>query len=225
MAIVLCRTIIIFTVLLLFMRILGKRQMGEMEISELVVSVLIADMACLPLQDIGIPLINGLVSVVTLFCLELILSGATLRSVRLRRVVWGRPCFLIEKGKINQAEMRKNRFSPEELTEELRRQSILDLNSVDYAILETDGTLNVIPVPAQRPVTAAQMNVPAADSGYPYTVICQGKVMENNLRLCGRDARWLQQELRRRKLRSAGEVYFMTVDDAGRVYCAAKEEK
>lgn len=82
------RTIIIFTVLLLCMRILGKRQLGELELSELVVSVLVADLASLPLQDIGIPLMNGLVSILTLFCLELILSGVTLRSQKLRAALF-----------------------------------------------------------------------------------------------------------------------------------------
>ena len=93
------RTIIIFTVLLLCMRILGKRQLGELELSELVVSVLVADLASLPLQDIGIPLMNGLVSILTLFCLELILSGVTLRSQKLRAALFGKPCFLIEKAR------------------------------------------------------------------------------------------------------------------------------
>ena len=123
------RTIIIFTVLLLCMRILGKRQLGELELSELVVSVLVADLASLPLQDIGIPLMNGL------FCLELILSGVTLRSQKLRAALFGKPCFLIEKGTINQKEMHRCRFSVDELTEELRRQSVTDLSTVEYAIL------------------------------------------------------------------------------------------
>ena len=148
------RTVIIFTVLLLCMRILGKRQLGELELSELVVSVLVADLASLPLQDIGIPLMTGLVSILTLFCLELILSGVTLRSQKLRAALFGKPCFLIEKGAINQREMHRCRFSVDELTEELRRQSVTDLSTVEYAILETDGTLNVILTPAERPVTA-----------------------------------------------------------------------
>ena len=156
MAIVLLRTIIIFSLLLLCMRILGKRQLGELELSELVVSVLVADLASLPLQDIGIPLMNGLVSILTLFCLELILSGVALRSQKLRAALFGKPCFLIEKGTINQKEMHRCRFSVDELTEELRRQSVTDLSTVEYAILETDGTLNVILTAAERRNRAAR---------------------------------------------------------------------
>ena len=223
MAIVFFRTVIVFTTLILFMRILGKRQLGELEISELVVSVLVADMASIPLQDIGIPLMNGLVSILTLFCLELILSGLTLRFGALRKLLWGKPCFLIEKGTINQREMHRNRFSLDELTEELRRQSVTDLSTVHYAILETDGTLNVILAPAQRPVTAGQMNIAPQDTGYPYAVIADGRILRQNLRKCGRDETWLRRELRRQGLHSPEEVYFMTVNSAGQVYCAVKE--
>ncbi len=206
------------------MRILGKRQLGELEVSELVVSVLIADMACLPLQDIGIPLINGLVSILTLLCLELILSGITLHSARLRAAVWGKPCFLIEKGRINQREMRRNRFSPDELTEELRRQSVLDLNTVEYAVLETDGTLNIVLVPAERPVTAAQLHVPTEDSGYPLAVVCEGRVLSDNLRKSGKNLAWLRAELKRQGLHGPEDAYYLSVDAAGRVYCAHREE-
>ena len=139
MAIVLLRTIIIYTTLLLCMRIMGKRQLGELELSEQGVSVLAADLASLPLQDVGIPLINGLLAILTLFCLELILSGLVLRFHRLRGLLFGRPCFLVEKGVINQKEMHRNRFTVDELTEELRRQSVTDVATVDYAVLETDG--------------------------------------------------------------------------------------
>lgn len=169
------RTIIIFTVLLLCMRILGKRQLGELELSELVVSVLVADLASLPLQDIGIPLMNGLVSILTLFCLELILSGVTLRSQKLRAALFGKPCFLIEKGTINQKEMHRCRFSVDELTEELRRQSVTDLSTVEYAVLETDGTLNVILTPAERPLPPGSSAAPIRRRATPISSSATGR--------------------------------------------------
>ena len=224
MAIVLLRTIIIFASLMIFMRLLGKRQLGELELSELVVSVLIADLGSLPLQDIGIPLMNGLLSIVTIFCLELILSGLSLRFTKLRGVIWGKPCFLIEKGVINQREMKRSRFTVDELTEELRRQSVTDLNTVQYAVLETDGTLNVLLVPAERPVTAAQARVAAEDTGYPYIVVSDGHILADNLRKCGRDENWLRQECRRQGAAGPAEIFLMTLNGAGQVYCARREE-
>ncbi|MBE6968781.1 MAG: DUF421 domain-containing protein [Ruminococcaceae bacterium] len=223
MFIVLIRTLIIFTLLLFFLRILGKRQLGELEISELIVSVLVADMACLPLQDIGIPLINALVPIAAILSLELLLSEVSLRSVKLRGLLWGKPCFLIEKGKIQEKALRENRFSLDELCEELRRQSITDIAAVDYAVLETDGTLNVILVPDMRPVTAGQLGLTTEDSGYAHIIINDGRLIRENLRLCGRDERWLQKELHRRNIKSHEDVFFMSVNDAGEVYFAGKE--
>ena len=122
MAIVLVRTLVIYFALLITMRLLGKRQLGEMELSEFVLAALIADLAAHPLQDIGIPLINGLVPILTLFCCEVLISGATLKSVRLRSLFFGRPSVLILRGKVIQRELNKNRFSLDELMQELRRK-------------------------------------------------------------------------------------------------------
>ena len=144
MAIVLVRTLVIYFALLITMRLLGKRQLGEMELSEFVLAALIADLAAHPLQDIGIPLINGLVPILTLFCCEVLISGATLKSVRLRSLFFGRPSVLILRGKVIQRELRKNRFSLDELMQELRNQGVLDISKIEYGILETDGRLNVL---------------------------------------------------------------------------------
>lgn len=225
MAIVIIRTTIIFTSLLLCMRIMGKRQLGELELSELVVSVLAADLASLPLQDVGIPLINGLTAILTLFCLELILSGLTLRFGRLRSALFGKPCFLMENGKINQREMVKNRFSADELLEELRCRGVTDLTEVEYAVLETDGTLNVILTPSARPVTAGQLHLPESDSGYPYVLISDGRIMSDNLRKLGKEDKWLRHECRSRGVNDPGEVFLMTATPSGTIYFAPGEEK
>ena len=225
MAIVMIRTVIVFVSLAAFMRLLGKRQLGELELSELVVSVLVADLASLPLQDIGIPLLNGLVSIFTLFCLELILSGITLRWGRLRTLLFGRPCLLIEKGVIVQREMIKNRFTLDELTEELRRQGVTDIQSVEYAVLETDGTLNVLLFPAFRPLTAGDMGLDAGSRGYPHILISDGRVISGNLEKCGKTLDWLKKECRARGAASPSEVFILSLDEAGGIYYAGKEKR
>ena len=224
MAIVMIRTMIVFVSLAAFMRLLGKRQLGELELSELVVSVLVADLASLPLQDIGIPLLNGLVSIFTLFCLELILSGITLRWGRLRTLLFGRPCLLIEKGVIVQREMVRNRFTLDELTEELRRQGVTDIQSVEYAVLETDGTLNVLLFPAFRPLTAGDMGLDAGSRGYPHILISDGRVISGNLEKCGKTLDWLKKECRARGAASPSEVFILSLDEAGGIYYAGKEK-
>ena len=223
MAIVFVRTLIIYFALVLIMRLLGKRQLGEMELSEFVVAALIADLASHPLQDIGIPMINGLVPIVTLFCCEVLISGMTMKNIRLRALFFGKPSMLVEKGKILQNEMRKNRFTTDELMEELRNQGYLDIRAVEYAVLETDGRLSVIPYPSEAPVTPAQLKIEAEDKGYPVVVISDGHVIRSNLRLVGRDMNWLKKRLAALGVKDAEQVFLMTVNSAGQVYYAPKE--
>ena len=225
MGIVFYRTIIIYVALVFAMRLMGKRQLGEIELSELVITVLISDIAAHPLQDIGIPLMNGVLPIVILFCCELIISGVIVKSNRAKEIICGKPCFVIVNGVIDQKEMKKNRLTPDELAEELRAKSVLDISLIKYAILETDGRLNIVLFPSERPVTAGQMQVQADDSGYPVIIINNGQVVQKNLRLSGKDERWLHKELSARKVSDPKDVFLMTVNDSGQIYFAKAEGK
>ena len=223
MAIVLLRTLIIYFTLLLIMRLLGKRQLGELELSELVVSILAADLAAVPLQAPELPLRYGLVPVAALFGCELGFSLLTMKSTAARRWLCGKPCFLIREGRICQREMRRCRFTVDELTEELRGRGVSDPSTVRYAILETDGTLNVVLYPEFRPVTAGQLQLAQADAGYPIVLIEDGKLKRENLRAAGVDERWLEKELARRGCESIRQVYVLIRFSSGAVYFAEKE--
>jgi len=225
MAIVIIRTIIIYFALLCTMRLLGKRQLGELELSEFVLGSLIADLASHPLQDVGIPMTNGLVPIAVLFCCEIIISWLSLKSVRLRSALFGKPSILIYKGKINQSELRRNRFMIDELAEELRGCNVTDISTVEYAILETCGKLNVILFPEQRPLTSEQMNIKPEDTGLPVTVISDGRLLEANLKHTGHDISWLKKELQKRNVSQVSQVFFMSVDELGKVYFTEMEEK
>lgn len=225
MGIVFLRTVIIYAALLLAMRLMGKRQIGELELSELVIAVLISDIAAHPLQDIGIPLMNGLLPVITLFCFELIMSGVIVKSPRAKMILCGKPSFLIVKGAICQAEMEQNRFSPDELAEQLRAQGITDISKVEYAVLETDGKLSIILYPPARPVTAGQLQIMEDDTGYPVILISNGRLRSENLKAVGKDEKWLDKELRARKVSSPKQVYFMSVNNANQIYFAKTEGK
>ncbi len=224
MAIVIIRTLIVYAALLVTLRLLGKRQLGEMELSEFVLAALVADLASNPLQDLGIPMINGLVPILILFCCEVLIAGLAMKNIRIRDTLFGKPSLLIVKGRINQREMRRNRFFTDELMQELRNQSILDISQVEYAILETDGKLNVIPFADFLPATAAQLGVETDGGGYPSIIVSDGRVLEENLKGMGRDLSWLQKELRRQGQGDVKKVFLMTLNQAGQVYFAQKEE-
>ncbi len=217
------RTAVIFLALLFCMRVLGKRQLGELELSELVVSVLAADIAAVPLQAPELPLSYGLVPLAALFFCELAVSVLTMKSVRARRILCGKPCFLIREGVIDQREMRRCRFTVDELTEELRSRDVSDPATVRYAVLETDGTLNVVLYPAHRPVTAGQMGLTSEDAGYPIVLIEDGALKRENLRAAGVDEAWVTGELARRGCGSVREVYLLLRFGNGSVYYSKKQ--
>lgn len=225
MAIIFIRTLILYFTILISMRIMGKRQLGELELSEFIVAALVADLAATPLQEIGTPLLNGLIPILTLFCLEIIIAGISMRSIKARRFVFGNPEILIENGRIDGEKMRKNRFTIDELMQELRQQGITDLTEIEYAILETNGKLSVILKKDSAPVTPKTMNIPAESDGYTHIIINDGRVLDNNLKLLGRDRGWLKKELKNNNVSSQSEVYLLTLSETGKVYLQRKEEK
>lgn len=225
MAIIFIRTIILFIMIVGSLKLMGKRQLGELELSELVVAVLISDMAALPLQDIGIPLLYGLIPIITLLCCELLISYASLKSIRFRIMMWGKPSIIVLNGKIMQNELKKNRFSLDELAESLRKKEITDISTVKYAILETDGTLNTILFQSEQPVTPSQMNLDTVEKGMPVAVISDGRILSDNLKKIGKDENWLKKQLSQRNETTPEKVFYMTVDEAGGIYYAPMEHK
>ena len=217
------RTVILYLLIILGIRIMGKRQIGELEPSELVLDLIIADLAAVPMQDFGIPLLSGVLPILTLLCLTMILSVLTMRSVRFRAVLCGRPSVIVRDGKVDQREMRRNRFTVDELHEELRAQGIADLSTVKYAILETNGQISVRPYAAQQPVTAAQMELHPKEPGLPLVIINDGRVLEHNLRQRGLDDIWLDRQLKAHHVKRSQDVFLLTVDEQNQVYLAEKE--
>ena len=222
--IIFIRTLIVYTALLVFLRLLGKRQLGEMELSEFIVASLIADLAANPLQDIGMPLLNGLIPIVTLFCCELMISALTLRSIRLRAFLFGKPSLLIDHGKIVQKEMGRNRFTLDELMQELRSLGVRDIAAVEYAFLETNGKLSVLQYSSQSPPSADDLQVSVVNCGFPRILISDGRLIRENLQKSGFEEKWLMKQIKPYGGHIA-DIFLMTVDDASRVYCVAKEKK
>ena len=176
------RTLILYLVLIAGMRMLGKRQIGQLEPSEFVVAMLIADLASIPMQNSGIPLLSGLVPILTVLGLELVLSGFALASVRFRRLLCGKPVILVENGRPIQQNLRQTRVTLDELSSHLRQKDVLDLSKVQYAILETDGNLSVFPFPEEAPAAAREAGIPVAKQNIPLTIIEDGFFSRDNLK-------------------------------------------
>lgn len=216
------RTMILYLVLIASVRLMGKRQVGQMEPSEFVVTMLVANLASIPMQDEGIPLFSGLVPILTVLGAELVLSVASMWSLRLRRLLCGKPVILIENGHILQENLRRTRITLDELTGHLRLKDVLDLTSVQFAILETNGDLSIFLYPAQRPATATAAGIQAGTQSLPVTIIDDGRLLKKNLSIAKKDEEWVQNVLNSHNS-TLENTFLLTVDTTGTVLWLPKE--
>ena len=216
------RTIFLYLILIAVVRIMGKRQIGEMEASEFVVTMLVANLAAIPMQDGGIPLYSGLVPILTVLGVELVLSSLSLRSIRLRRILCGKPVILIENGRVLQENLRSTRVTMDELMGHLREKDVMDVQTVQYAILETNGNLSVFPFPREMPPSAKDLGVTPKDRFLPVTIIEDGYLFRENLREAGKDEAWVHSVLGEYRASIAG-TWLLTVDKSGHVVWLGKE--
>ncbi len=217
------RTAILYLILILSIRLMGKRQIGQMEASEFVVTMLVANLASIPMQDGAIPLYSGLVPILVVLGMELTLSGLILRSVLVRKFFCGKPVILIDNGKILADNLRSTRVTLDELTGHLRQKEVLDIRAVQFAILETDGTLSVFPYPENRPATAKEAGIQTEKQHLPITIVEDGYVSEENLQKAGKTRQWLDETLRSRGA-TRKDVLLMTVDAGDHVVFFRKEQ-
>lgn len=218
----LVRTIILYIIIITGVRLMGKRQVGELEPSELVLSLLISDLAAVPMQDPGTPLYAGIIPILVLLSLTMLLSVATMKNAAIRILICGRPSIIIQNGKLNQNEMRRNRLTVDELLEELRCQGHTDPAAIQYAILETNGQLSILPKSEHLPATAGQLHLETQKSGLPLVIISDGKIVEQALNQLGRDRSWLEHQLKKHKFNDPGEIFLMTADEHGNLYLSPK---
>ena len=223
MTTILIRTLIIYTMLIIIMRFMGKRQLGELEIADLVTTLLISEVASLPLTNTDVPISHAILPILVLMSLEVLLSGALLKSPLLKRILSARPAILIRHGMPDRAAMRSARISLEELLSQLRQKDVVSLDDVEYAILEPNGQISVVKKAACQPVTPEQMGMQVTESGMMHLVISDGEINLRSLKLAGKDERWLESVLLTHRA-AQDEVFMMLVDDVGKVRVIRKEE-
>ena len=218
------RTIFLYLVLIFAIRLMGKRQIGQMEASEFVVTMLLANLAAIPMQDGAIPLYSGLVPILTVLGMELVLSGLIMHSVVLRKFFCGKPVILINNGKIIQENLRRTRITLDELTGHLREKDVLDIRTVQYAILETDGNLSVFPFPKERPASAKDAGIQASRQYLPITLVEDGYLSKENLQKAGKDETWVKTVLQQHNT-DVQSTLLLTVDEGDHVVWLGKEPK
>ena len=224
MIISMIRTFLLYLVIIFAVRLMGKRQISELQTSELVVTLLISDIASIPMQNTGQPLVSGLVPIFTLVAIEIILSVMMLKSGRFRKVICGRPIVVINDGKIQQSELRRLRMTTEDLFEDLRQNSIVSISDVAYAIVETNGKLSVVKKPGKDSVTPDMLQLVVPDTGIETVVISDGVISETSAKLCKKSVAWVEGVLKGKNL-TADQVFLMTANTAGDFQIIKKEGK
>lgn len=211
MIIVLVRAFLLYVLIVFAIRLMGKRQLGELQPSELVVTILVSNIATLPIEDPTIPMFMGIVPILTIVCLDVIMSNVTLKSKTMRRIVSGNPKIIIRDGIIDQCEMRNLRFSIDDLMESLREQGIFDVRDVQFAIVETNGKINVYQKYQARTVTAEMLNMYEKSTNPPAVIVSDGAIINEGLQLCMLTNEWVNFILEQHKL-TLQDVFLLTAD-------------
>ena len=218
MLIIFFRAIILYIIVLIVMRIMGKREIGQMQPFELAISIMIADLAATPMAETGIPISNGIIPILGLLVMHLVISTLNIKSTKAREILCGKPSILINKGKIDETVLRKERFTINELEERLRDNNIFNIGDVEYAILETSGQVTVIPKPAKRNTIPADFNIEPKYEGISYDLVVDGRVMYKNLEKIGKNYVWLEKQTEKFGIKPE-QALIVTIDGDNQFFC------
>lgn len=221
--IVFIRTLLLYIVVVAVMRIMGKRQIGELQPFELVIAIMLSELAAVPMQDTGIPLIHGLIPILTLMFLEIFLSYITLKSRSIRKLVCGTASVLIQHGKIMEEELRRQRFNLDDLMEELRLSGYLNISDIEYAILENSGRLSIIPKSLRSPVTRKDLNLSQPEEELPVSLVLDGQLNYKNLNYLGKDRKWLLNKLKEYNINKIEDAFIAMLDSNGELYVQRRQ--
>ncbi|MFZ5987633.1 MAG: DUF421 domain-containing protein [Bacillota bacterium] len=225
MLVVVTRTLILYMLVVIVMRIMGKRQIGQLQPFELAIAIMISELAAVPMQNTGIPLVNGIIPILTLLVAQITLSFIGLKSTKARALICGKPSVLIENGKIKEPELRKEMYTLNDLLEQLRIKNTPNIADIEFAILETNGQLSIIPKSQKRPVSPEDLNVSTQYEGMPLDLVIDGNINFDNLRIAKLDESWLQQEFNARGINNIKNVLFASLDSQGKLYFQIKEDE
>lgn len=212
------RTLLVYAALIGGLRFTGKRQLGELSTSEFAVTILVSELASVPLQDPAIPLLGGIVPLITLLAVEVLLSCLCRRSIRFRRLLCGNPCMVIRDGKFDPDMLRLLRLSPEDVLEGLRMAGVALVSDVRCGIIETNGQLSVLPYADKQPLTPSDLGKHPKDAGMARVLIFEGKIRRGVLRQLGKDEAWLLRTCRARGIHAPEDVFLLTLDDCGNLF-------
>ena len=218
------RTVIIYFILTIIMRIMGKRQLGELDVGELVITIILSEIATNPVTNPERSMLEAIVPIATLASLEILTSALIIKAPLFKSILSSKPTIIVARGVIDFKQMKKVRISLEELVSQVRQNGIYDLNEVDYAILEENGKMSVIPKNANRQPDKSDLKVYCPDNGIMHLVISDGSINSHGLSILKKDRAWLERTLSKLGIKIK-DVFCMTVDDSGKIFIQKRDGK
>jgi len=215
---IIIRSIIIYSIVLFLIRLMGKRQIGEMQPFELVITLVIADLATIPMAETALPLIHGIIPLFALVCLHFLLSFLSRKSTFFRQLLNGKPIILISPDGVDFKALQKLNMNFNDLQEALRGCNYFNLEEVLYAILQTNGTLTVIPRAPYAPLTAGDIGIEKEDASLPIMIIAKGKILKSNAEMSHITEQFLQKQLKKVNIKSIKDVVLATINQQGKMY-------
>jgi len=224
MLLIIIRTLILYIAVVIVMRIMGKQEIGQLQPFELVVALMIADLAAIPMQNTGIPLLSGIIPIIILMVAQVALSYISIKSLKARGVICGKPSVVVANGKLVEQELRYLRYNVNDLLEQLRSKNYPNLSDVEFAIVETNGQLSVIPKSQKRALQPEDLQINTQYEGMPLSLIIDGQLNEQNLRRVNLTREWLRTELLKFGIDDFKKVFFASLDVAGKLFYQLKNK-
>ena len=218
MVTIVTRSILIYIIVLLVFRLMGKRQIGQMQPFELVLTLIIADLATIPMAEVSVPVLHGVIPLLTLSVLHFVITLATKNSAAISRFVSGKPVIIINPQGLDYKAMKQLNLSIDDILSALRNCGCFSIADVQYAIMETNGKISVMPKAESAPATNGTLKLDADESFLPITLVSEGKIMEANLKVAKIDAEQIGKIIKEQGGKKLKEVLLLTVDKAGKAY-------
>lgn len=203
---IILRTLLFYVLMLAIFRLMGAREIGELSILDLVVFIMIGEMAVISIENVKDPLIHTMIPMILLMIVQITLAVISLKSKRFRKMVDGRPTIIINRGKIDEKEMRKQRYNFDDLMSQLREKDVRSITDVEFAILESSGKLSVIE-------KLKDPNQPPKNGDITIPLIIDGNIEEQNLKKINKTNLWLRQELKKQGYRDLKKISFCSYEN------------
>ena len=221
----LIRGVLIYAIVFLVFRLMGKRQLGQLQPFEFVITLIIADLATIPMSEINVPLLHGIVPLITISLIHFLIGFLSRKSIKMRKFFNGKPIIVVSPNGVEYEALKQLNMDFDDLFEALREVNIFSLDQVQYAIIETNGQISVLPNAENAPLTATDLKLDKEETSLPIMVICDGKLLKENMQIAKIEESYLNNQIKKYGAKNLKDVLIATIDKSGKFYIQAKNMK